>query len=124
MPVDIKLGSPLKAHNAVVDTIHLRDLTARDMVKMRKSPVSMVMTSTGIGDEMLVERRFDTDYDLAMKYLAELSGYDDLVLSTMRASDFQNCVNALAKMWNDDGPLESSEDKSKSSSSSGSNRTR
>lgn len=103
MPATVKLSKPLKTHKGDVMELELRDLTAADAVEMRVPPLNLISSRTGIGAQSTNESRFEVRYDIAMGYVSRLSGIDTILLGTLPLKDFDACVAAVNKLWNEAG---------------------
>ena len=95
MPVNVPLSKPIQSGSGEIKEITLRELTARDLVKMRK-PFNK--TTIGAGGEITIEADFET----AMQYLSELSGHDDITLGLLCAADFIACCRAMDGLFTSD----------------------
>lgn len=103
MPANVTLSKPLTTHKGEITEIELRDITAKDLVEMRVSPLGFTNIGSGIGSARVTDQRVELRYDIAMGYLVRLSGIDEILLGALQAKDFEKCVGAVTKLWNDAG---------------------
>ena len=103
MTTKIKLSRPITTPAGEVSVLELRELTGRDMVKVGKVPV--IIKTTGVGDE--ATQSFEIDIKAAMKYAAELTAVDEVILGNLPARDFMAIAGAISLMFGDekDGDL-------------------
>lgn len=94
MTRSITLSKPLKTHDGEVTELKLRDLDARDIVRMREAPFKITQRKDDGGVELEVR------YAVMMNYLSLLTGVDDLVLGTMSGQDFQKACSVVGDVWN------------------------
>ncbi|MBO0123959.1 phage tail assembly protein, partial [Streptococcus pneumoniae] len=89
----VTLSKPLKTHGGEVTTITLKEPTARSFFD-HGEPFKVRVISDDSGD------RIDFDFNNAVckKFLADMSGIDDLLLATLRASDFIALRSRAAQM--------------------------
>lgn len=83
----VTLSKPLKTHSGEVTAITLKEPTARSYDHGEPFKVRPISDDSGGG--------FDFDFNNVVfkKFLSDMTGYDDLVLSGLRASDY------LALRW-------------------------
>lgn len=101
MPATLTLKAPLKTHEGEVKELTLRDITAKDIIEIRHSPLSLTSVSTGMGAMRSTEQRVDIRYDVAFQYLVRLTGVDEVILGTIGGSDLTKATNLIVKMWNE-----------------------
>ena len=104
MSATVKLSAPLATHQGPIEEITLRDLKARDLVKMKVSPYSYINLGDDSGKPVQnkrLDQRFEMRYDIAMGYISLLTGIDEVLLGDMSGSDLQKVNNAFVAMWSD-----------------------
>jgi tail assembly chaperone E/41/14-like protein len=79
-----KLSSPIKTHNGEVSEVKLKEPTARSFFS-HGEPFKVKVLSDDKG-ESLVD--FDFNNAVFAKFLADMTGLDDIVLSSLRAVDY------------------------------------
>lgn len=99
----VTLTKPLTTANGAVTELNLRDLNAGDMADMRVSPINYTAEYEGVGAARIQKTRAEVRYDIALRYLARLSGLDEITLRGMRSKDFDAAVNELSEMWTEAG---------------------
>lgn len=82
----IKLSRPIKSHGGEVNEVTLKEPTAR--LFFSHGEAFKVKVSTDEAGQSNVE--FDYNNAIMSKFLADMSGLDDIVLSTLRASDYMH----------------------------------
>jgi hypothetical protein len=89
----VTLSRPLKTHGGDVTTITLKEPTARSFFD-HGEPFKIRVISDDSGD------RIDFDFYNAVfkKFLADMTGLDDLILSSLRAADFMALRSRAAQM--------------------------
>jgi len=92
MSTIIQLTHPITTHAGPVASLTLRDIVARDLVKMRTNPITF-----------FADGHYEVNYALVMAYLVELSGVDDLTLGDLPGKDFAKCQRAITEMLVDMG---------------------
>jgi len=87
MPQTITLSAPITSHKGTMTEINVREPKARELIKYVKLPW-----------KILADGSFEVNYDLAGKYLSDLSGVELPALEDMSAADFNSCVAAIVKL--------------------------
>lgn len=80
----VKLSKPLKTHAGEVSTLTLQEPTARSFIE-HGEPFKMKVTRDD-KDEVSVD--FTYDNRIMSKFLSDMSGIDDILLGSLRATDF------------------------------------
>ena len=88
----VLLSKPLKTHKGEVTSLELRELSARDIVEARQSPIKI----SHVGDEVVHEYR----YDVVMRLASMMTGHDEIVLGAMKGGDFHMLTAAVVDEWN------------------------
>ena len=90
----VTLSKPLKTHSGEVTTITLKEPTAKSFFD-HGEPFKVRVTGDD-GDERV---EFDFNNAVLKRFLSDMTGYDDLILSSLRASDYtalrQRAVNMI-----------------------------
>jgi hypothetical protein len=90
----VKLSRPLKTHSGDVNEITLKEPTARSFFS-HGEPFKVKVTTDDKG-ESLVD--FDFFNGVISKFLTDMTGVDDVVLSSLRAVDYVNLRTRAAHM--------------------------
>lgn len=88
----VPLSKPLKSHQGEITELTLRELTARDIVEARQSPIKIAR----VGEEVVHEYR----YDVVMKLASMMTGHDEGVLGGLKGGDFHKLTAAVVDEWN------------------------
>lgn len=92
----VKLSKPLPTHKGNVSELTLGAITADIMIRNKRLPFSIKEHADG-------SREVETDFQLATKYLADLTGHDEAVLGSLPLKDFMSAVTELGKALADSG---------------------
>jgi hypothetical protein len=89
----VTLSQPLKTHGGEVTTITLKEPTAKSFFD-HGEPFKVRVVNDESGD------RIELDFfnGVLKKFLADMTGLDDLVLSALRAADFMTLRTRAAHM--------------------------
>ena len=91
---NVRLSRPLVTHSGEVHVLTIREPVAGDYVAVGKVPFRVV----GLDAE---NRRVEVDFQLAIKWLARLTGHDELVLEQLRRKDWLEAVSTMNNMLMD-----------------------
>lgn len=89
----ITLSQPIKTHNGDVATITLNEPTARSFFE-HGEPFKVRVISDASGDRI----DFDFFNGVLKRFLADMTGLDEIVLAGLRASDFMTLRSRAAQM--------------------------
>jgi hypothetical protein len=92
----ITLSRPLKTHDGEVTTLTLKEPTARAFVDFGE-PFTLKPITDESGESNGVSFVFDNNKAF-MRFLSNMTGVDDLLLSAMSGSDFQRIRVAAARI--------------------------
>ena len=89
----VTLSKPLKTHGGEVTSLTLKEPQARSFFE-HGEPFKVRVISDESGD------RIDFDFNNAVckKFLSDMTGVDDIILGTLRASDFMTLRSRAAQM--------------------------
>lgn len=87
----VKLSKPLATHQGNVSEIKFGQLTADIMIRNKRLPFTVKTHPDG-------SQEVETDFGLAAKYIADLSGHDEAVLGGLPPKDFGACIKALGDL--------------------------
>lgn len=87
----VKLTKPIAGHGGTVGELRFAPLTARVLIKNKKLPFTHSRDASG-------RINVDVDYSIAVKYIADLTGLDELVLEQLNTADFGEAILALNEM--------------------------
>ena len=90
----VKLSRPVKTHDGEASEIKLKEPTARSF--FTHGEPFKVKVSTDDKGEFRVD--FDFNNSILAKFLADMTGLDDLVLSSLRAVDYVQVRTRAAHM--------------------------
>lgn len=90
----IQLKRSFVTHTGEVSTIDIREPTAGDYMALGTFPFNV----KGEG----ADRTVVMDFKLAGKWLARLSGIDEILLSKMSGKDFQHAIGQLSSVFADE----------------------
>lgn len=96
MPRTVPLSKPLKTHAGEITELTFRELTGGDIAEMSLSPIAITLVEA----DGVKGQKVDIRYDIAMKYLARLTGIDTILLGSLPAKDFSNAAQAVIAEFN------------------------
>lgn len=85
--VTIELQHEITTHAGPTKQLQLRDAVASDYTEINKLPFSLTQSDAG--------NKVDIDFKVALRWLARLSGVDEILLSKMHRRDFMGAVGQL-----------------------------
>ena len=85
------LGEPITTHKGQITKLEFRDLTAADAIAMRHPPYTL-----SIKGESTAQM---PKYDVAFRYIARLTGIDEISLSGLSFADFKRAIQNLMLKW-------------------------
>lgn len=88
----VKLSKALPTHQGNISEIKFRPMTAELLIRNRKLPFT-IKTDPESGEQSI-----DTDFALAAKYIADLTGHDEAVLGGLAPKDFSACIKMLGDL--------------------------
>lgn len=92
----VKLSKPLATHQGSISEIKFGPLTADILIRNRKLPFAVKSAEDGT-------KEVDTDFALAAKYIADLTGHDEAVLGGLAPKDFGACIKKLGELLGEAG---------------------
>lgn len=102
MPKTITLTKPLTTHDGERTTLVLRDPTAGDFAALNRLPFEI--ERKGEGDA--ATSKLTLDFKFGLKWLAALTGVDEILLSKMNKSDFMTALGDLNAFLIEEGAVQ------------------
>jgi|GEM_PF-4340055 len=94
--VTLQLSRPIQTHQGTTRELHFREMTAGVMMKLKRLPFSIKTDDKGM-------REIETDFELAAKYIAELTGIEEELLEQLAPKDFAAACQVLGELVADAG---------------------
>jgi hypothetical protein len=90
--VKVPLSRPLTVHGpqGTIRELVIRELTAGVMMRNAKLPFKPVAVGENMGIEI--------DYSIAGKWLADMTGHDEAILSALTPLDFGKAIKVMSEM--------------------------
>src|SRR5258707_15281647 len=89
----VTLSRPIKSHNGEISEITLKEPTARSFFSHGEPFKVKVLT-----DDSGTILEFDFFNSVIAKFLTDMTGHDDIILSSLRAADFIHLRSRAAYM--------------------------
>jgi hypothetical protein len=90
----VKLSRSIKTHNGEVSEIALKEPTARSFFS-HGEPFKVKILTDDKGESLI---DFDFNNAVVAKFLADMTGQDDIILSSLRAVDYVQLRTRAAQM--------------------------